>query len=86
VSSLRDRVLRVTRQINDYGARLMSDHRGRFRLLAALPLPDVDASLREIESVFETLKADGVGLLTSYRSRWLGDAAFQPVFDELNRR
>jgi predicted TIM-barrel fold metal-dependent hydrolase len=72
--------------MNEYGARLVSDHRGRFGLLAALPMPDVRASLREIEYVFDALKADGVGLLTSYGNRWLGDAAFQPVFDELNRR
>ncbi|MBI4902642.1 MAG: amidohydrolase [Acidobacteria bacterium] len=82
----RDNVLRVTREMNDYGARLTSDHRGRFGLLAALPLPDVDSSLREIAYALDTLKADGVGLLTSYGGRWLGDAVFQPVFDELNRR
>lgn len=84
--TVRDRVLRVTRQMNDYGARLVSDYPGRFGLLAVLPLPDVDASLREIEYVFDTLKADGVGLLTNYGTRWLGDDALRPVFDELNRR
>jgi predicted TIM-barrel fold metal-dependent hydrolase len=82
----RDDVLRVTREMNDYGARQVSDYSGRFGLLAALPLPHVDASLREIEYVFDTLKADGLGILTNYGGRWLGDAAFQPVFDELNRR
>jgi predicted TIM-barrel fold metal-dependent hydrolase len=51
-----------------------------------LPIPRVDESLKEIEYAFDTLKADGVGILTSYGNRWLGGPAFQPIFDELNRR
>src|ERR1043166_7165380 len=74
---------RVTKE---YGARQVADHKGRFGLFAVLPLPDIDATLREIEFVFDTLRADGVGLLTSYGTRWLGDKEFEPVFDELNRR
>ena len=42
--------------------------------------------LEEIDYAFGTLKADGVGLLSSYSNRWLGDMAFAPVFQELNRR
>ncbi len=74
------------REVNEAGARIASDHRGRFGLFAFLPLPHIDASLREIEYVFDTLHADGVGILTNYGNRWLGDPVFQPVFDELNRR
>jgi 6-methylsalicylate decarboxylase len=76
----------MTREMNEYGARIVSDHRGRFGLFALLPLPTIDDSLREIEYVFDTLKAEGVGLVTSYGNHWLGDPAFRPVFDELNRR
>jgi len=82
----RDRAIALARDMNEYGARLVRDNRGRFGLFAALPLPDIDASLKEIAYAFDTLKADGVGLLTSYGNQWLGEKSFEPVFDELNRR
>jgi len=77
---------RTARELNEYGAKMVADYKGRFGLFAVLPLPDVDASLREIEYVFDTLHADGVGLLSSYGNRWHGDPEFAPVFAELNRR
>jgi len=82
----RQDAISLSRDMNDYGARMVGDYKGRFGLFAVLPLPDVDASLKEIEYAFDTLKADGVGLLTSYGNIWLGDPMLQPVFDELNRR
>ena len=77
---------RLARECNDYGAKMMADHPGRFGLFAAVAPPDPDGSLKEIEYVFDTLKADGVGLFTSYGDKYLGDPSFEPVYAELNRR
>lgn len=77
---------RIARACNEYAADMMRDHPGRFGLFATLSMLDTDPTLKEIEYAFDTLKADGIGLQSSYGDRWLGDPAFAPVLDELNRR
>src|SRR6202165_329013 len=77
---------KLARECNDYAARLVADHPGRFGSFAMVPLTDVDGSLHEIAYALDTLKADGIGLLTSYGDKWLGDPLFLPVIEELNRR
>ena len=77
---------KISREWNEYAADLARDNASRFAVFATLPLPDVEASLREIEHALDTLGAVGFGLVTNYGDKWPGDPAFAPVFDELNRR
>src|SRR5687768_4575337 len=77
---------RVARESNEWVAKLAADSKGRFGAFAMMPLPDIDGTLREIAYALDVLKADGIGLLTSYGDRWLGHPSFAPVMDELNRR
>jgi predicted TIM-barrel fold metal-dependent hydrolase len=76
----------LARSVNEFAARTMGDHRGRFGGFASLPLPDVDGALEEIAYAFDKLKLDGVVMLTNFNGVYLGDKRLDPVFDELNRR
>lgn len=76
----------VARASNEFARRLGGESRGRLRMFALLPMPHVDATLKEIAYALDVLQADGVAFMTSYGSQYLGDAAFAPVMEELNRR
>ena len=78
--------IRLARECNDYGAKVVQAHPTRFGLFAAMPLPDVDATLKEIAYAYDQIHADGIGFMTSFGDTWLGNAAYRPVMEELNRR
>jgi predicted TIM-barrel fold metal-dependent hydrolase len=58
----------------------------RFAGLAALPLPDVDASLAELSHALDVLGLDGVALLSNVGGIYPGDEQLEPVWTELDRR
>jgi 6-methylsalicylate decarboxylase len=82
----RDLARRLARDSNDLAARIMADHKGRFGMFTNLPMPDIDASLKEMEYGMDTLKADGVSMLTNVGDKWISHPSFEPIWQELNRR
>lgn len=77
----------LARLSNDYFAQVAREYPGRFGLFAGLPpLTDVEGALTEIARGLDVLGAAGVRVMTSYQDRWLGDAAFEPVWRELDQR
>jgi predicted TIM-barrel fold metal-dependent hydrolase len=76
----------LARQCNEYAAQMIADHPGRFGAFASLPMLDVQAALTETAYALESLKLDGVMLLSNVRGRYLDDADFVPLLAELNRR
>ena len=52
-------IRRLARESNEYGTQLASDYPSRFILMAALPMPEVDNSLIELEYALDTLNAGG---------------------------
>jgi 6-methylsalicylate decarboxylase len=77
---------RLATLCNDYAADLVARHPKRFRMFAMLPLPDVEATLREIARAYDDLRADGVCLFTNYGDSWPNDPRYAPVLEELDRR
>ncbi len=75
----------VARASNEYGVGLAAKYPQRFAVLASLPLPEIDASVREAVYCRDVLGVDGFALLTNSRGLYLGDPALDPVMEELNR-
>ena len=76
----------VVRQTNETAARIRREHPGRFLFCAALPLPNVDAAIREAVLALDTLKADGIKLATNVGGQYLGAPELDTLFSVLNKR
>jgi predicted TIM-barrel fold metal-dependent hydrolase len=76
----------LARRVNEYLADIKRDRPDRFGAFAALPLPDVEGSLEQIEYAFDVLELDGVSIFTNAGGSYLGDSRFDPVLAELQRR
>jgi 6-methylsalicylate decarboxylase len=76
----------AARLINDSYARLASEHPGRLAAFVSLPLPHIDAALREMERGLDQLGMLGVSMTCSCFDRSTAEAEFEPLYAEMNRR
>ena len=76
----------MTRRVNEFTAQVVRQWPKRFGNFATLPLPDLDGALLELGYAFDTLQADGVVLMTNYLGKYLGDAIYKPLWEDLDRR
>ena len=76
----------LARRCNELAAELVHTRPDRFASFACIPLPDIDASLEELSYALDVLRLDGLVLFTNSNGVYLGDAALEPVFQELDRR
>lgn len=74
------------RRVNEVSAEIKQRYPERFKFCASLPLPDVEAAIREAVYALDTLGADGVKLATNSRGQYLGDEALDPLMEILNER
>ena len=74
------------RIVNDTLADVCARHPTRFKGLAVLPLPHVDAALKELDRAIGTLGLHGLTLGGNVKGRPLDDESFLPLYREVNRR
>jgi predicted TIM-barrel fold metal-dependent hydrolase len=76
----------AARLLNDAYADVASKHPDRLAAFVSLPLPHIDASLREMERGLDELGMLGVAMNCSVFDRSAAEEEFEPLYAELNRR
>ena len=76
----------IARRINEFLAEIVVRHPSRFGVIATLPGRNIDGTLAEMAHALDVLKMDGVATSTSINDVYLGEAIFDPWFEEMNRR
>ena len=74
------------RRCNTYLARLTQDHPAQFGGFASVPLPDVEGAMDELTYALDTLKLDGLVLMSNVNDKYLGSKEYREFFAEVDRR
>src|SRR5690349_5383876 len=75
----------VAKMMNDAYADLVTRYPKRFKGFASIPMDAPDAALNELHRAINTLKLNGVILLSNIRGAALIDPRYRPFFEEANR-
>lgn len=75
----------VATMINDSYAELIARHPKRFKGFASIPMDAPDEALKELHRAIDTLKLNGVILLSNIGGRPLTSPEYRPFFEEANR-
>ena len=75
----------VARMMNDSYAELIARHPKRFKGFASIPMDAPDAALDELHRAIDTLKLNGVVLLSNIGGKALTSPEYRPFFEEANR-
>ncbi len=81
-----EETVKVIRENNEAAALLKEQYRARFLFCASLPLPDVDAAIKEAIYALDSLGANGIKLATNVYGQYLGDPVLDPLMEVLNER
>jgi len=75
----------VAKMMNDAYADLIAKYPKRFKAFASIPMDAPDAALAELHRAVDSLKLNGVILLSNIRGAALTDRRYRPFFEEANR-
>jgi predicted TIM-barrel fold metal-dependent hydrolase len=71
---------------NDLAARLVARSPAEFKAFVSLPLPHIEASVRELRRGLDELGMIGVNMHISALNRSVAEDEFLPIYEEVNRR
>jgi 6-methylsalicylate decarboxylase len=75
-----------SRRFNEFIAGLVQQYPQKYGSLGALPLPDIQAATVEAIYALDTLKLDGITLMSNYQGSYLANIDADELLSELNKR